>query len=79
MKIAVTGTHRTGKTTFIEELKDALPQYASKTEAYYELEETGYVFSEMPSLEDYILQLEYSIDQISTPEDNVIFDRCPIQ
>jgi len=78
MKIAVTGAHRTGKTTLVEKLNESLPEYVSKTEAYYELEETGYVFSEMPVLDDYILQLEYSIGQITTPDDNVIFDRCPI-
>jgi len=58
MKIAVTGSHRTGKTTLVEKLLEALPEYTCKAEAYYELEETGHIFSEIPVLEDYILQLE---------------------
>jgi len=78
MKIAVTGAHRTGKTTLVEKLIEALPDYVSKEEAYYELEGTGIVFSEMPVVEDYILQLEHSITQVTTPGDNIIFDRCPI-
>ena len=78
MKIAVTGSHRTGKTTLIEELLEALPDYVSKAEAYYELEETGHAFSEIPGIEDYLLLLEHSISQVSTSGDNVIFDRCPI-
>jgi nicotinamide riboside kinase len=78
MKIAVTGAHRTGKTTLVEKLNEALPEYSCKAEAYYELEEKGCFFSEIPTLEDYILQLEYSIDQLTTGGDNVIFDRCPI-
>ena len=78
MKIAVTGAHRTGKTSLVEKLIEALPEYSCKAEAYYELEDKGYFFSEIPSLEDYILQLEYSIEQLTDSGDNVIFDRCPI-
>ena len=78
MKIAVTGAHRTGKTALVEILHEALPEYICKPEAYCELEETGYVFSEIPMLEDYLLQLEHSISQVTDPGDNVIFDRCPI-
>jgi len=78
MKIAITGAHRVGKTTLAERLLESLTDYEYKPEPYYELEETGYVFSETPNLDDYMLQLEYSIDQISKSDNNVIFDRCPI-
>jgi GTPase SAR1 family protein len=78
MKIAVTGAHRTGKTTLVEELLEALPDYVSKAEAYYELEEAGHVFSEIPGLDEYLLLLEHSIRQVTASGDNVIFDRCPI-
>jgi hypothetical protein len=44
---------------------------------YYQLEEEGHVFSEMPTLEDFEAQLAYSINLISNFEGNVIFDRCP--
>ena len=78
MKIAVTGAHRVGKTTLIEKIQESLPEYACNAEAYHELEETGLAFSEIPSPEDYIVLLEHSIKQITTRDDNVIFDRCPV-
>ena len=78
MKIAVTGAHRVGKTTLIDKLQESLPEYVSKAEAYYELEETGFVFSDKPVTEEYIMLLEHSIKQITTNEENVIFDRCPV-
>lgn len=78
MKIAVTGTHRVGKTTLIDQLQESLPEYTTRLEAYYELEEEGYTFAEIPTVDDYIKQLEYSIGQITQSGDNVIFDRCPL-
>ncbi|MBS1494390.1 MAG: ATP-binding protein [Bacteroidetes bacterium] len=78
MRIAVSGAHRTGKTTLIENLREALPDYEFREEAYYELEEEGFSFSDVPRYEDYLMMLEYSIEQISSSGDNVIFDRCPI-
>lgn len=78
MRIAVSGAHRVGKTTLIEKLRESLPEYECRAEAYYELAEAGYDFSEIPTPDDYIAQLEYSIKQITTSEDKVIFDRCPV-
>jgi len=77
MRIAVSGAHRTGKTTLIEELSRALPTYAVTNEPYYLLEEEGHEFSEMPSLEDFELQLERSIEGIRDAEKDHLFDRCP--
>jgi len=75
--MAVSGAHRTGKTTLIEELCRALPDYSGFDEPYYLLEEEGHMFPETPGLEDFELQLAYSIEQIATSDENVIFDRCP--
>ena len=77
MKITITGAHCVGKTTLAEELQEYLTHYELRIEPYYELEELGYSFSETPDVHDFIEQLDYSIKQISTSEDNVIFDRCP--
>lgn len=77
MRIAVSGAHRTGKTTLIEELSRTLPAYAVVDEPYYLLEEEGHAFAEMPSLEDFELQLERSIQCIADSEDDQLFDRCP--
>jgi hypothetical protein len=78
MRIAVSGAHRVGKTTLIEKLHEAFPDYECKAEAYYELEELGISFPEEPVFEDYLVMLEHSIDQITESGDNVIFDRCPV-
>lgn len=78
MKIAVSGAHRVGKTTLVENLAEALPDYECTIEAYYELEELGISFSEEPVFEDYLVMLEHSINQISESGENVIFDRCPL-
>lgn len=78
MKIAVTGAHRVGKTSLVEKLMESLPDYDFFPEPYFELEERGYVFSETPTVDDYIEQFEYSLKQIATTDENVIFDRCPV-
>lgn len=77
MRIAVSGAHRTGKTTLIEELSRALPAYAVVDEPYYLLEEEGHELAEVPSLEDFELQLERSIQCVADSEENQLFDRCP--
>lgn len=77
MRIAVSGAHRTGKTTLVEELTRALPTYSAVDEPYYLLEEEGHELSEMPSLEDFELQLERSIECIAESQKNTLFDRCP--
>ncbi|MBK7174270.1 MAG: ATP-binding protein [Bacteroidales bacterium] len=78
MKIAITGAHRVGKTTLVEILQETLAGYEFRMEPYYELEEAGYEFAESPNVDDYLEQLEYSAKQISSSDDNVIFDRCPV-
>ncbi|MEA2604351.1 MAG: hypothetical protein QOF89_5343 [Acidobacteriota bacterium] len=77
MRIAVSGAHRTGKTTLIEELGRALPTYGVVDEPYYLLEDEGHEFPEMPSLEDFELQLERSIECILESGEDQLFDRCP--
>ena len=78
MKIAVSGAHRTGKSTLVAELCSVLPGYSCYGEPYHLLEEEGHIFPELPGLEDFELQLDYSIELISSSDDNVIFDRCPV-
>ena len=77
MRIAVSGAHRTGKTTLIAELARALPTYSVVDEPYHLLEAEGHVFPETPSLEDFELQLERAIDSVLVGGENQIFDRCP--
>lgn len=77
MRIAISGTHRSGKSTLVEDLSDALPEYATVEEPYYLLVEEGYELAEMPSVEDFELQLERSIAYLEEGDENIIFDRCP--
>jgi GTPase SAR1 family protein len=77
MKVAITGTHEVGKTTLAEKLYENLPGYEYYLEPYFELEESGYLFPEIPTADDYLAQLEYSIQQIAGSGNNAIFDRCP--
>ena len=78
MKIAFTGSHRVGKTTLAEEIADGLPDCEFRCEPYTQLEEEGYLFSEIPTADDYIKQFNFSVEQIRDSENSVIFDRCPL-
>ncbi len=78
MRIAISGTHFSGKSTLVEALSEALPQYTTVEEPYYLLQEEGYEFAESPSIEDFELQLERSIENLDENAPNVIFDRCPV-
>jgi hypothetical protein len=77
MRIAVSGAHRTGKTTLIEELSRTLATYTVVDEPYHLLEEEGHEFAELPALEDFELQLERAIESLDDAGDDHLFDRCP--
>lgn len=76
MRIAIFGAHKVGKTTLAEELLKSLPGYTLEMEPYYQLEFSGYEFSENPTAEDFLEQFNYSAKLISQSKNNVIFDRC---
>jgi hypothetical protein len=77
MRIAISGTHLVGKTTLAEALAERLPRHELVPEPYYLLKEDGHEFGEVPSLEDFELQLERSFLCVQESGTNVIFDRCP--
>ena len=77
MRIAVSGTHFSGKTTLISSVSDKLRDYQIFEEPYHLLEEDGYAFSDPPSIEDFEKQLECSIELIKSSPKNAIFDRSP--
>lgn len=78
MRIAISGSHRVGKTTLAEALAEAFPKYELVPEPYYLLEEDGHEFAEMPSLEDFELQLDRSLQSLEESHANTVFDRCPL-
>jgi predicted ATPase len=78
MRIAVSGTHRVGKSTLIEELSEHLASYVTVDEPYHQLEEEGYAFAEVPSVEDFEAQLARSITNLGESASEALFDRCPV-
>jgi hypothetical protein len=81
MRIAVSGTHFAGKSTLINDFIKNHPKYKHEIEPYYKLQdEKAMELSLAPTLDSLIEQLECSIELINQNinEQNIIFDRCPI-
>jgi molybdopterin-guanine dinucleotide biosynthesis protein len=58
MRIAISGSHRTGKSTLVEKLSALLPEHAAVDVPYPRMAEDGYDFCQPPSLDDFEAQLE---------------------
>ena len=80
MRVGISGTHGTGKTTLAEALCAHLPGHVAADEPYYLLEEEGYEFGFPPSLEDYRALLARSVRILisASLRSGVIFDRTPL-
>jgi hypothetical protein len=78
MRIAVSGTHFSGKSTLVASLLEWLPSYTGVDEPYFLLEQEGYEFSHPPLLEDFEEQLKRSVSAINESEKDTVFDRCPL-
>jgi hypothetical protein len=80
MRVGISGTHGTGKTTLAAALCARLPGHAVADEPYYLLEEQGYEFGFPPSPEDYRALLACSLHSLtaSPPLPGVVFDRTPL-
>lgn len=81
MRIAVSGSHCTGKSTLIDEFLRTHPDFIHEPEPYTVLiEELGEEFSAEPCVEDFLRQLEFNIKRLQQHAHNtkVIYERCPI-
>lgn len=81
MKIAVSGSHCSGKTTLIDEFLRAHPDFSHEPEPYTVLvEDYGEEFSSEPCADDFYRQLEFNLDRLrGHPHgDRVIYERCPV-
>jgi predicted ATPase len=78
MRLAISGTHRTGKTTLLDALAEQLPSYERIDEPYVLLEEQGHEFSDPPTVEDFERQLRCSLDAIASSRSDALIDRCPL-
>lgn len=76
MRIAVSGTHCSGKSTLIEVFLSRHPDYVHEPEAYEALQES---FGDEPSADDFFRQLEFQIERLKQYrlDDRVIFERSP--
>jgi hypothetical protein len=79
MRVGISGTHGTGKTTLAGALCARLPGHVMADEPYYLLEEQGHEFEFPPSLEDYRALLACSVRCLNSPPlSGVVFDRTPL-
>jgi len=81
MRVAVSGTHCSGKSTLVDEFLLAHPEFAHEPEPYIVLsEDYGEVFAARPLAEDFYRQLEFNVNRLHLYEagDLVIFERCPV-
>ena len=80
MRVGISGTHGTGKTTLAEALSARLPGHVLVDEPYYQLEEQGYEFGFPPTREDYRALLACSVRSLTSPAKPpaVVFDRTPL-
>lgn len=80
MRLAISGTHGSGKTTLAEDFLAAHPGYRHVPEPYEALIEAGAVFSDPPTIADFAEQLEASIAVLHehAGEGDVVFERCPL-
>jgi AAA domain len=80
MRIGISGTHGTGKTTLAEALSQRLPGHVTVDEPYHLLEEEDYDFAFPPTRDDYRALLARSLRTLTEPPPlpRVIFDRTPL-
>lgn len=80
MRIAVTGTHGSGKTTLIGDFVAAHPVYESVPEPYWLLSQNDMPFADGANTADLEQQLAQSCRLIveHAGERDVVFDRCPL-
>ena len=81
MRIAISGTHCTGKSTLIDAFLGAHPNYVHEPEPYTVLvEDFGEEFAAEPCVEDFYRQLEFNVERLRlhAAGERVIYERCPI-
>ncbi len=81
MRIAVSGSHSTGKSTLITAFLAARPEYAHEPEAYEELaDDIALLTSEGPDIEGLTALLAHTVSAVGRHEPGtaVIFERSPV-
>jgi predicted ATPase len=81
MRIAVSGTANTGKTTFIKDFINKWPSYKTPEKTYRDIiVEKNLPHSDKTSIATQRAILDFQVETQSSysKDDNVIFDRCPL-
>ena len=80
MRIAISGTHCSGKSTLIEEFLHTHPSFEHEPEPYEALQELHDEAFPEPTAESFFAQLEYQVDRLQRykPGARVIFERSPL-
>ena len=81
MRIAISGTHCSGKSSLVAAFVEEHPHYSPELEAYEALEQLhGELFSGEANAEDLCRQLEYCVARIQHYNDDecVVFERSPL-
>lgn len=78
MRVGVSGTHGTGKTTLVDALCARLPGHVPAGEPYFLLEEEGHEFAFPPSLDDFRALFQRSLRMLGSAAPKVVFDRTPL-
>jgi hypothetical protein len=81
LKIAISGTHCSGKSTLIDEFLLAHTDFAHEPEPYVVLQDDfDEVFAAESSADDFYRQLEFNIERLRShpPGERVIYERCPV-
>jgi predicted ATPase len=78
VRIAFSGTHRAGKTSLLDAVAEQLPDHVVVDEPYRVLEDEGHDFSDPPTADDFMRQLQRSIELLADAGPRALFDRCPV-
>ena len=77
MRIAISGSHRTGKSTLVESLAERLTRYVAVEESYHSMVDEGHAFPDVPTADDFELLLDRTLaDTARETRLDVLFDRC---
>lgn len=81
MRIAISGTANSGKTTLLKSFLSAWPQYKTPAKTYRDLlVEQNFSHSSKSTVRTQFSILDFMVNQLKsyTKDDKVIYDRCPL-
>lgn len=81
MRIAFSGTANTGKTTLVKDFLTVWPMYSTPEKSYRDLiVDDNIQHSKHVTKQGQKAILDFMVEQMKgkTPEDNVVYDRCPL-